>query len=112
MANSVLLTSALRALIVLVAAVLLLGSSAPARAAGAPATQKTVVIPVQGMVCFACASTVKAALKSLAGVSRVEVSIEKRSAQVTYAPDTLSPDRLVTAISKAGYTPGTPEEVK
>jgi copper chaperone CopZ len=91
----------------------LLGSLPPALAAGASGTQvKTVVIPVEGMVCVACAATVKGALKSIAGVSHVEVNLEKRTAQVTYAPDKLSPDRLVEAINKRGYRAGVPKEVE
>jgi copper chaperone CopZ len=108
-----------RALLVLAGAMFLLGSlplSLPTEAAGPQADQKiqvkTVVIPVEGMVCVACAGTVKRALKSIDGVSNVEVSLEKRTAQVTYAPDKLSPDRLVAAINKAGYSAGTPKEVE
>lgn len=81
--------------------------------AGAAAAQsKTVVIPVQGMVCVACAGTVKAALKSVSGVSRVEVSLEKRTAHVTYAPEKLSPYELAAAIDKAGYKAGLPKGVQ
>jgi copper chaperone CopZ len=66
----------------------------------------------KGMVCVACAATVKRALKSIDGVSNVEVSLEKRTVQVTYAPDKLSPDRLVAAVNKAGYSAGAPKEVE
>ncbi len=108
-----------RALLVLAGAMVLLGSLPPELAAGAASLQagrkiqlKTVVIPVEGMVCVACSATVKRALKSIDGVSNVEVSLEKRTAQVTYAPDKLSPDRLVAAINRAGYKAGTPKEVE
>jgi copper chaperone CopZ len=91
----------------------LLASLAPAFPAGMPGAQvKTVVIPVQGMVCVACAGTVKAALKSINGVSRVEVSLEKRTAEITYAPEKASRDQLIAAINKAGYKAGTPKEVQ
>lgn len=108
-----------RALLVLAGAMFLFGSQPLTPAAGAAVSQadqkiqlKTVVIPVEGMVCVACSATVKRALKSIDGVSKVEVSLEKRTAQVTYAPDKLSPDRLVAAINKAGYKAGTPKEVE
>jgi len=100
-------------MMVMAASTFLISVLPPALVAAAPAAQvKTVVIPVQGMVCVACAATVKRALKSVDGVSQVEVNLEKRAAQVTYAPDKVSPDRLVAAINKAGYTAGIPKEVE
>jgi len=83
--------------------------------AAQPATQsavKTVVIPVEGMACIACAASVKRALKAIDGVSHVEVNLERRSAQVTYAASKVAPDRLVAAINKLGYRAGTPKEVE
>jgi copper chaperone CopZ len=71
-----------------------------------------VVIPVEGMACVACAASVKRALKAIDGVAAVEVNLEKRSAQVTYMPAKVTPDRLVAAINKAGYRAGTPKEVE
>jgi len=62
------------------------------------------------MACVVCAATVKKTVKSLAGVSRVEVSLEKRGAQVTYEPDKVSPDTIVAAINKLGYKAGSPRE--
>jgi copper chaperone CopZ len=101
-------------------ATLLVISGAPDRALAAEATPAaseknsklhTVVIPVEGMACFVCAGTVKNAVKSLAGVLRVEVSLEKRSATVTYFGDDHVPERIVGAIGKLGYTAGTPKDV-
>jgi copper chaperone CopZ len=74
----------------------------------AQARLTTVVIPVEGMVCFACAATVKRAVRSLDGVVDVEVSIEKRTAKVTFAAGRLSAERIAAAISAAGYKAGTP----
>lgn len=71
---------------------------------------ETIVIPVEGMACVACAATVKKAVKSLAGVSNVEVSLGARSAKVTYAPDKVSPDRIAAAIDEAGYKAGAPRK--
>jgi copper chaperone CopZ len=73
---------------------------------------KTVVIPVEGMACIACAASVKRALKSIDGVSEVEVNLERRVARVTYAPAKVAPDRFVAAINKLGYRAGTPKEVE
>jgi copper chaperone CopZ len=73
---------------------------------------KTVVIPVEGMACVACAASVKRALKAIDGVAQVEVNLERRSARVTYAPAKVAPDRLVAAINKLGYRAGTPKEAE
>lgn len=73
---------------------------------------KTAVIPVEGMVCVACAATVKKALKSLTGVSNVEVSLEKRTALVTFEAGKVSLDRIVAAIDNVGYKAGTPKEIE
>ena len=108
-----------RMLLVLAGGVLLVGSPGHVLAVEVPSLVsdtkpglKTVVIPVKGMVCVACAATVRKALKSLDGVSSVEVSLEKRTAQVTYAVDKLSPDRMVTTVNKLGYKAGTPREIE
>lgn len=73
---------------------------------------KTVDIPVEGMTCVLCAATVKKTVRSLDGVSSVEVSLEKRTARVTYAIGTISPDRIVAAVDQLGYKAGTPREVE
>ncbi len=71
---------------------------------------KVVQIPVEGMACIACAASVKHAVKKLNGVVSVEVSLEKRNARVTYFANLLTPDRIVAAIDKLGYTAGTPKD--
>jgi mercuric ion binding protein len=108
-----------RMLLVLAGASVLLGSAGRVFSAGPPSPKdeahadlKTIVIPVEGMVCFACAATVKKAVKSLEGVRDVEVSLEKRTAKVTYAAHKLSADRIVAAINQAGYRAGLPKEAE
>jgi copper chaperone CopZ len=101
-------------------AALLVVSGAPGRVLAAEATPTavsntkssvhTVEIPVEGMACFVCAGTIKNTVKSLAGVLRVEVSLEKRSARVTYFGDEHVPERIVAAIDKLGYKAGSPKE--
>ncbi len=90
-----------------------LAADAAAPAAGASDTKSslhTVEIPVEGMVCFVCAGTIKNRVKSLAGVLRVDVSLEKRSARVTYFGDEHVPEQIVAAIDKLGYKAGSPKE--
>jgi copper chaperone CopZ len=90
----------------------LFGPDSAATAAENKQGMKTAVIPVEGMVCVACAAMVKKALKSLTGVSNVEVSMEKRTALVTFEAGKVSLDRIVAAIDNAGYKAGTPKEVE
>jgi copper chaperone CopZ len=104
-----------RMLLVLAGASVLLGDPGSTFAADPPspngnahAELTTIVIPVESMVCFACAATVKKAVKSLDGVRDVEVSLEKGTAKVTYAADKLSADRIIAAINQAGYRPRPP----
>lgn len=70
----------------------------------------TVEIPVEGMACFVCAGTIKSKVKSLAGVLRVEVSLEKRTARVTYFGDEHVPEQIVATIDRLGYKAGNPRE--
>jgi copper chaperone CopZ len=87
-----------------------LGTESSAATPTGNAQLKTVVIPVDGMVCFACAATIKRTVKSLGGVSSTEVSLEKRTVQVTYAADQLTPERIAAAINKLGYKAGAPRD--
>ena len=72
----------------------------------------TVVIPVEGMSCVACAARVKKTLTSIAGVGDVEVSLAERNARVRFDPSRIAPDRLAAAINGLGYQAGTPTEAK
>ena len=78
--------------------------------AAAKPSPKVVDIPVDGMACVACAAIVKSAVKTLPGVVGVEVNLEKRNARVTYFTNLLTPDRIVAAIDKLGYTAGMPKD--
>ena len=89
-----------------------LAGGTPATVTDVKPSLKTVDIPVDGMACVVCAASVRKTVKSLDGVSRVEVSLEKRSARVTYADGRISPERIVAAIDKLGYKAGTPRDVE
>jgi copper chaperone CopZ len=106
-------------LLVLAAAFVLTGLAGPVRAADTPAavsdvqpSLKTVDIPVDGMSCVVCAATIKKTVKSLNGVSDAKVSLENRTARVSYAAETISAERIVAAIDELGYKAGTPREVQ
>lgn len=72
----------------------------------------TVVIPVEGMSCVACAARVKKTLSSIAGVGDVQVSLADRNARVRFDASRIAPDRLVAAINGLGYQAGTPTEAE
>jgi copper chaperone CopZ len=88
------------------------GTGALAAQPAAKSDLKTVIIPVEGMACIACAASVKRALKAIDGVSEVEVNLERRTAQVTYASGNVAPDRLVEVINRLGYRAGAPKEAQ
>ena len=77
----------------------------------AKSSLKVVEIPIDGMACISCAASVKSAVKAVSGVVTVEVNLEKRNARVTYLANALTPDRIVAAIDKLGYTAGIPRDV-
>jgi copper chaperone len=64
---------------------------------------ETTVIPVKGMTCMGCVSSVKRVLGNLPGVTQAEVSLEQAQATVTYDPGKASLEALKTAITDAGY---------
>lgn len=71
-----------------------------------------VKMPVDGMVCNACQSNVKKAIKSIAGVSDVEVDLEKKFAVFTYDPQKINVEQVQKAVNDKGFTAGKPQEVK
>lgn len=73
---------------------------------------KTVIIPIEGMSCGACAAKVKRTLTSIDGVADVEVNLAERNARVRFAPSKLSPDRLVSAVNGLGYQASAPAEAR
>lgn len=67
------------------------------------ATPQTVKLSVPGMTCAACPITVKKALSKVEGVSKTEVSYEKREAVVTFDDTKTSIQKLTKASADAGY---------
>ncbi|MFO1112266.1 MAG: mercury resistance system periplasmic binding protein MerP [Bradyrhizobium sp.] len=74
-----------------------------AAVATAHAASQTVTLDVPGMTCAACPITVKKAISKVDGVSKVEVSYEKRQAVVTFDDAKASAQRLTEATENAGY---------
>ncbi len=71
--------------------------------AAAQAAPQTVTLDVPGMTCAACPITVKKAISKVDGVSKVDVSYEKRQAIVTFDDAKASVQKLTQATENAGY---------
>lgn len=67
-----------------------------------------VTIPIEGLVCSSCTARVKRALESIDGVTKVEVSLQRRETRVRYVETKVSSKTLVAAINELGYKAGTP----
>jgi mercuric ion binding protein len=70
---------------------------------GARAAEQTVVLNIPTMDCATCPLTIKTALLKVKGVSRAEVSYERREARVTFDDAVASIAALKKATSDAGY---------
>ena len=67
------------------------------------AATQTVTLSVAGMTCAACPITVKKALSRVEGVSKIDVSFEKREAVVTFDDAKANVQKLTKATENAGY---------
>ena len=78
--------------------VLSLAFTAPAWAA-----IKTVTLAVPGMTCATCPITVKRGLSKVEGVTKIEVSYERKEAVVTFDDAKTTTKALTDATSNVGY---------
>lgn len=67
------------------------------------AATQTVTLSVPGMTCAACPIMVKKALSKVEGVSKTDVSFDKREAIVTFDDAKTSVQKLTKATADAGY---------
>ncbi|MFQ5432409.1 MAG: mercuric transporter MerT family protein [Nitrospinota bacterium] len=67
-------------------------------------TPETIPLAVKGMTCVSCERPVKKALKKLPGVSGAKVSYKKGEAVIEYDPKKVTPEQLIEAINKTGYS--------
>jgi mercuric ion binding protein len=70
---------------------------------GARAAEQTVVLNIPTMDCATCPLTIKTALLKVKGVSRADVSYERREARVTFEDSVATIAALKKATSDAGY---------
>ncbi len=69
----------------------------------APAAPRTVTLSVPGMDCPVCPITIKKALSRVNGVAKVDVSVEKHEATVTFDDTKTNVEALRNATANAGY---------
>ena len=67
------------------------------------ATVRTISLSVPGMNCEVCPITVRKALEKIPGVSKVNVSFEKKEANVTFDDVKTNIQALENATLAAGY---------
>ena len=67
------------------------------------AASKTVTLSVSGMTCAACPITIKKALTEVDGVTKAEVSFDKKQAVVTFDDTKTGVAALIGATTNAGY---------
>jgi mercuric ion binding protein len=67
------------------------------------AATQTVTLSVPGMTCAACPITVKKAISKVEGVSKTDVSFDKREAVVTFDDAKTNVQKLTKATEDAGY---------
>lgn len=67
------------------------------------AATQTVTLSVPGMTCAACPITVKKALNKVEGVGKIQVSLEKREAVVTFDDAKTKVEALLDATTNAGF---------
>ena len=76
--------------------------------AGADDALESVTLPVGGMTCAACVAHVEEALKTSPGVQGATVSLMTRSATVSFARAVTTPESLVEAVRRSGYSADLP----
>lgn len=67
------------------------------------ATEEKVVISIDGMTCNGCVTMITKALNNVDGVKSANVTLEPQSATVVYDNEKASNDKLIQAITAAGY---------
>jgi len=64
-------------------------------------------IPIVGMSCATCATTIQRGLTSLNGVEKANVNFTTSKATVLYKPKLVNPEDFISSVRKSGYDVGT-----
>ena len=83
--------------------------TAVSASSGAMAAERTVTLAVQNMTCAACPYIVRESMSAVDGVEKVDVSLEDKTATVTFDDAKTTAAAIADASERAGY-PATPKE--
>jgi Cu+-exporting ATPase len=64
-------------------------------------------LPIVGMSCASCASTIQKGLSGIKGVDKANVNFATSKATVLYQPQLVNPADLISTVRKSGYEVGT-----
>jgi len=64
---------------------------------------KTISLPVLGMTCAGCASSVQSVLESQTGITLAEVNYATQNAKIIYQPSAIQPLQFQAALQSVGY---------
>lgn len=64
-------------------------------------------LPIVGMSCASCASTIQRSLAGLKGVRKASVNFATSRATILYEPQLVTPEDFITSVRKSGYEVGT-----
>ncbi|MFU8772589.1 MAG: heavy metal translocating P-type ATPase, partial [Anaerolineales bacterium] len=65
---------------------------------------ESLSLPIEGMTCAGCISTIEKAIKGLPGTTNVVVNLATNKASLDYDPDQITRDEMIAAIQEVGYT--------
>jgi Cu+-exporting ATPase len=64
-------------------------------------------LPIVGMSCASCASTIQKGLSKIKGVEKANVNFATSKASVLYQPQFVTPEDFISSVRKSGYEVGT-----
>lgn len=64
---------------------------------------KNIIIKIKGMGCQNCVNAISESLKELEGISKVNVSLEKESAEVEFDETKINADKMIETIKELEY---------
>ena len=71
------------------------------------AKSERIDIPIVGMSCASCASTIQRGLADLKGVEKANVNFATSKATVLFQPQLVKPEEFISSVRKSGYKVGT-----
>ena len=70
-------------------------------------SSERIDIPIVGMSCASCASTIQKGLSKLKGVEKANVNFATSRATVIFKPQAVKPGEIISTVRKSGYDVGT-----